>query len=80
MTTKKTADETIAPSTTSAPIKRLELRREKVRNLRVRTGVQTGGESQLTGPSDPAPSFGSNVVSLSGLPSGSMYSRSLVQD
>jgi hypothetical protein len=67
---------------TKTPIKRLELRRETVRDLRVRTGVQTGGgagsgNSFLTGPGVVSGSM-SGSISLSGPESGSMFSFSLL--
>jgi hypothetical protein len=46
----------VSDSSENAPIKRLVLRREKTRDLKVRSGVQTGGGGQFY--SAPPPGLG----------------------
>jgi hypothetical protein len=71
MSAKKTEAESTA--TTGAPIKRLTLKRERVRDLGLKTGVRTG----LINPYDPPPSQGGSGAPTTGDPTGNSNSAVL---
>jgi hypothetical protein len=56
------------PKSESTPIKRLVLRREKVRDMHVRTGVKTGSSGEglsSSGPVVPSATFSSHIKGAS---------------